>query len=313
MKKIFTFFCFFITSHIGTTQEQFIYNTTSGEVTLDWDSVGNIMGFDDQPIYFMHFVGAQYDYPEITLPKFNRVVYLEAPNQSAVQNATTTINILTRRRVPSAEASLIDHEQIPTELSIHTTVSWYRKRTIAVFSFNPLYKDARTGEIFQVTSFNYLVSPKAENRLRISKNKVAKYTANSVLANGYWAKLGTTIDGIYRLTVGDLNTLGIPTQNLSSRSIRIFGNGGGYLSFNNSAPRIDDLAENAIEIIDGGDGIFNGDDYLLFYGQNPNRWKADGSRFNHYTHYFSDTTYYFITTDYNVGTPKRILKKTRSK
>ncbi|MBL7747709.1 MAG: hypothetical protein JNM19_09805, partial [Chitinophagaceae bacterium] len=91
------------------------------------------------------------------------------------------------------------------------------------------------------------------------------YTSNSVLAGGNWYKLSVSSPGIYKIDIPFLNNLGVNTSSLSSGTIRLFGNGGAMLAEANAGPWTDDLRENAIQVVDGGDGIMNGSDYLLFY------------------------------------------------
>ncbi|MGQ7368007.1 hypothetical protein ACTGXS_11025, partial [Streptococcus suis] len=76
-----------------------------------------------------------------------------------------------------------------------------------------------------------------------------------------------------------LNTLGFTNTNIPSSSIQVFGNGGTMLPENNATNRIDDLFENAIWMEDGGDGIFNGNDYALFYAGGPHQWRYDTAFF----------------------------------
>ncbi len=137
------------------------------------------------------------------------------------------------------------------------------------------------------------------------------YAANSVLSTGSWFKIGVKQEGIYKIDIPFLNSLGINTANLPSASIRLFGNGGDMLDENNAVAREDDLFENAIEVVDGGDGILNGNDYLLFYAAGPNHWVKDSinQRFSHQKNLYSDTSYYFISVG---GTGKRIQTKTVS-
>lgn len=101
------------------------------------------------------------------------------------------------------------------------------------------------------------------------------YKANSVLATGSWYKIALKDPGIYKIDVSFLNNLGINTSSLSSASIRIFGNGGGMLEEENAIIPQDDLSEISIMINDGNDGIFNGSDYFLFYGEGPDIWLKD--------------------------------------
>jgi len=131
------------------------------------------------------------------------------------------------------------------------------------------------------------------------------YKSNSVLSSGVWGKVSIKESGLYKIDVPFLATLGFNISNISSASIRLFGNGGNMLSEANADMPIDDLAENGIMLVDGGDGLFNGTDYFLFYGAGPDRWIKDSlnKRFNHQKNLYSDSTYYFITIG---GSGKRI-------
>lgn len=141
--------------------------------------------------------------------------------------------------------------------------------------------------------------------------QVRTYAANSVLRDGTWYKIGVTKDGVYKINYDFLkNKLGIDAANTNPANIRLYGNGGGMVPFLNSINRKDDLTENAIEVIDGGTaGVLDNQDYILFYGQSPDQWYLNTSNnmFYHQTHLYSDTTYYFLTTDFADGNlPKRI-------
>ena len=131
------------------------------------------------------------------------------------------------------------------------------------------------------------------------------YAPNSVLATGNWYKIGVKQEGMYKVDVAMLSSLGISTGGLSSASIRLYGNGGAMLSENNAAPRIDDLFENAIEMVDGGDGLFNGTDYFVFYAPGPHVWDKDSlnQSFRHRKNLYTDTAFYYINIG---GNGKRI-------
>ena len=131
------------------------------------------------------------------------------------------------------------------------------------------------------------------------------YKSSSVLASGNWYKLATQSAGIYKIDIPFLNSLGISTGNLASNSIRLFGNGGQMLAEANSGPWTDDLQENAIMIVDGGDGILNGADYILFYAAGPDQWVKDSFnlRFTHKKNLYTNRSFYFLSVG---GTGKRI-------
>ncbi|MEP6746564.1 MAG: type IX secretion system sortase PorU [Bacteroidota bacterium] len=125
------------------------------------------------------------------------------------------------------------------------------------------------------------------------------YKDASVLASGTWYKISIQETGIYKIDVAFLNKLGINANNLSSASIRLFGNGGAMLPEACNGFKNDDLVEDAIQVTDGGDGIFNGNDYFLFYAFGPDTWLKDSlhHRFKHEKNLYSTKAYYYI----NIG------------
>ncbi|MFM6946671.1 MAG: type IX secretion system sortase PorU [Flavobacteriales bacterium] len=134
------------------------------------------------------------------------------------------------------------------------------------------------------------------------------YAAHSVLGStsGKWYKIGVTRDGIYKLDKSFLTSCGINTAQLNPQHIHIFGNGEGVIAELNSVPFTDDLAQNAIQIIGEGDGQFNDNDYVLFYGWGPHRWDVvSGGLFNQIRHPYSDVSYYFIYVGSDIA-PLRI-------
>ena len=131
------------------------------------------------------------------------------------------------------------------------------------------------------------------------------YKANSVLSTGNWYKIAVKEAGIYKIDIPFLSQLGINAANLSSGSIRLFGNGGGMLPEANSVPRPDDLEENAIMIVDGGDGVLNGADYILFFSNGADQWIKDSAnkRFTHKKNLYTDKAFYYLTVG---GNGKRV-------
>lgn len=124
-----------------------------------------------------------------------------------------------------------------------------------------------------------------------------QYTTQSILATGTWARITIDRPGIYKIDLALLNNLGFSGSSLPSSSLRVFGNGGSRLAEAANGPFTDDLAENAIEVRDGGDGILNGSDYALFYAPGPHTWVKDSvnSSFHFGKNIYSDLAYYYIT------------------
>jgi hypothetical protein len=129
---------------------------------------------------------------------------------------------------------------------------------------------------------------------------------NSVLISGNWYKLGVQQTGIHKITFEDLSAYGLDPAGIDPRNIRIYGNGPGMLPELNATPRPDDLSEIAIFVSGEADGIFNTEDYILFYGQSQLLWNFNpfNGNFEHANNFYSEVTCYFLTSD--LGPGKRI-------
>ena len=110
-------------------------------------------------------------------------------------------------------------------------------------------------------------------------NLLGQYS--SVLASGNWYKISTKSNGIYKLDYSSIEQLGINTNNLRINDIKLYSNGGGMLPKLNSDFRHNDLIENAIQVYDlNNNGIFESVDFILFYGESPNKWIFDSTSFS---------------------------------
>ncbi len=99
------------------------------------------------------------------------------------------------------------------------------------------------------------------------------FVTESVLAEGQWYRLTTDETGIYRISYDMLVEMGIDPSSIDPRKIRIFGNGNGIVPEKNSVERHDDLTENPILVMGEDDGVFDEEDYILFYGLSSIKWQ----------------------------------------
>lgn len=122
-------------------------------------------------------------------------------------------------------------------------------------------------------------------------------TTNSVLSNGTWYKFAIDTTGVFRIDATFLRNLGINTNSIDPRNIKIYGNGGKTLPEFASDFRYDDLQENAIFVRGENDGSFNSDDYILFYGIGPHSWETNilNETASHIQNIYNEEAYYFIT------------------
>lgn len=126
--------------------------------------------------------------------------------------------------------------------------------------------------------------------------QLKSFVPNSVLqsGSGSWYKISVTQDAIYKIDKTFLESCGIDVQTLNPQDINIYGNGDGRLPELNSDPRTDDLAVNAIQIVGESDGVFDDEDYILFYGWGAHRWYPGTGDFDQDRNPYSDISCYFI-------------------
>ncbi len=122
---------------------------------------------------------------------------------------------------------------------------------------------------------------------------------NSVLSKGAWYKFGITKTGVYKIDAAMLSSVGVNTNALNPKKLRIFGNGGGMLPQGNSEARPNDLQENAVLVSGEADGNFDGGDFILFYAHDSDHYFYDeaNQRFVYENNIYADTAYYFL----NIG------------
>ncbi len=139
--------------------------------------------------------------------------------------------------------------------------------------------------------------------------RLNKVLNNSVLSTGRWIRFEAPEEGIYRITRPMLASFGIDANTVDPRTIKIYNNGGKILPENINQPRPQDLVENAIMVVGEEDGVFNENDYILFYGRGHSFWDFDPSqnKIVRARHTYSDKNYFWITSGGAHG--KRIQQK----
>lgn len=120
---------------------------------------------------------------------------------------------------------------------------------------------------------------------------------SSVLQTGNWYKLAVKKHGVYRIDYSLFKKMGFDPKS-DPRKIRIYGNQSGMLPQENHIARPQDLTELAVFIQGEADGVFNSNDYILFYAEGPDKISFDPQKeiFNYQKNIYSDYNYYFITT-----------------
>jgi hypothetical protein len=284
--------CIFLLTFITSVQAQRKAGLTR---TINWESPVTVKVTEDEFQKHLAFDGAKFNTADQLLPSWSEVFNLPAGSTDAVFTLSNLIF------APLTETGFIkDPSLIGNTIQIRSFFGHINKSPVSTVSFIPLRKNPSTGSIEKLISFDIIVNPVTG----AMKNPVLRYYGpSSVLASGTWYKIKLNKDGVYKLSKSFLTEIGINTSGLSPHNVRVFGNGGGMVPRLNSIARKDDLTENPVSVNDeNNNGIFDDEDYVLFYGQGPDRWNyASDSHYHHTRHLFSDFTYYFITTDQGVS------------
>ncbi|HKJ07011.1 MAG TPA: type IX secretion system sortase PorU, partial [Flavobacteriaceae bacterium] len=226
-------------------------------------------------------------------------------------NFVSNIEIQKNGQVYNVKFSDVIYEKLPQNYNFNkvTNTPNFRTKTTAArdenylsIIFNPVVK--HNNFLKRIISFKISFNYKPNNK-SISQKSTLKQSA---LASGTWYKFAIDKSGVYKIDKDFLQNLGISFQNINPKQLQIYGNGGSMLPFSNNEFRYNGLQENSIMVVGENDGVFNDDDYILFYAQGPDVWKhtnaEDLTTYYHEKNIFSNEAYYFLTVGNSNG--KRI-------
>lgn len=185
---------------------------------------------------------------------------------------------------------------LPSIPELSSELVYDRGNPVLKISLVPLRQNSINGKIEKLITFDVIIEQ--DNHRDLKSDQSVDYASSSVLNSGDWFKVSVTKTGLHQLTYNDLSSMGIQVSGLNSAKIRVHGYGGGMLPEKAGTARYDDLPEIPLRVVDGGDGVFNDGDYIVFYARGPMKWTFNPQTglFEHQPHLYSDLAYYFITT-----------------
>ncbi len=225
------------------------------------------------------------------------IYFTEMETNLPVNESSAVLSNVIYATISSAELKDLPLYPIPRapKLSLRNTTA--RNKRSTYLQITPIIND--NGIYKKITSFtvNYNTSANRNNNAAAPIGIV-----NSVLSSGQWYRFYVDKSGVFKITRDFLNQLGANT-NVDPRTIKVYGNGGAMLPFLNSTPYPYDLTENAVKFVGEEDGVFNNEDYILFYGEGPKGNIVD-SQINTHLNPYTDKSYYYINI--SSGNGKRI-------
>lgn len=238
----------------------------------------------------IYFEGADFDGENPIVPKFCS----QAPANLSKSRGIVLTN-LKWEAIPSNQLAALSQFSFTTQIEIELGRGFSREAGPQLsFCFYPFA--LRNGVKSRLVSFSIKSSAEALPSLEESIS-YSKKINNSVLEAEGWHKISIAETGMFKITPSFLSNNNISSTEVAISEIRVAGNGGGMLPEAFSANRPVDIVEQALKVIDvNGDGLFNGNDYILFYAQGPHTfsYNAGGDRYDYGNNIYRDLNYYFI-------------------
>ncbi|PVX46391.1 peptidase C25-like protein [Flavobacterium sp. 103] len=285
MKKLV--FCFILLLPIIT------FAQIKGDINIDW--IENNTTTPNNKFQTPSFKGNSYFYDG-----YNQSIYynLNLKTGTDLDEKSIQISNIVYESIATSALGNLNTFIIPS--TIKTTLYTSKSRNINqnFLRISPIIKEGSGYK--RIKTFSYTINNGSSRKTSSIKNKTT--ITNSVLASGNWYRFYVEKSGVYKISLKFLQDLGLNLNGIDPKRIKIYGNGGKMLPLANDTYYPTDLTENAIQIQGESDGVFNNDDYILFYGEGIYNWN-DESQTN--LNLYDSKSYYYITVEGDNG--KRIL------
>lgn len=272
------------------------FSQVNGNFTVDWQTKKEI-NYGENKITIPYFSGSAFRFDTT---KKNITFLLNLNQSNASDNSSVVLNSVNYEAVSRADLGDLSIENIPDKLNEALKITNSRDQKQAFLFLNPIIKEGNSFK--RIKSFSYVITNNSTARNSNSSTfQKAAAISNSVLASGDWYRFYIEKSGVYKITKSFLQSLGFDPSKVDPKAIKIYGNGGRMLPLANNVYYPEDLQENAIQIIGEGDGIFNNEDYILFYGEGIENWDTENQT---NLNLYDTKSYYYVTISGNEG--KRI-------
>ncbi len=291
MKKIITLCILFLNAVFAMSQEQ-------GNISLNWTGK-KAFSYGDHSVSIPQFNAENYQFDS-----YSKTVSYTATIKLNNKFSEDSFHISNLVFEPITESELgdINVKNIPSAFKYIFKSGAARDLYFGKINLTPIIKEGNSFK--KLISFSYSISQNSMRTASVQDNSV-NVIGNSVLSTGNWYRFYVENSGVYKITKSFLSSLGFNTD-VDPRKIKIYGNGGRMLPLLNSDPYPNDLEENAIQFVGENDGVFDSQDYILFYAEGMDKWNTD---YRTNLNIYADRSYYYVTAQGADG--KRIANMTQ--
>ena len=272
MKKIsffLTLWCIVTLSHSQTQRFE-----------IDWNS-SKVFSMGSKQIELPHFKLKNFNF------SFEKGITFTAQldDKTPVNLKSVKITNLITTIVSESDLKDLKLSWIPNDVQLRTFNSNARGKASNTIEINPIFND--NGILKKVVNFTLSYTSSSNNKLSSSSTSLQ----SSALKTGQWYRFAVDTTGVHKLDKGFFDALGINTDVINPKKIKVYGHGGQSLPLANNETQSYDLIQNAVQFFGEEDGVFNNEDFLLFYAIGPKYYNAEN---NSHINPYSDVCYYYI-------------------
>ena len=259
------------------------FTQIKGDITIEWLEKKE-MSYGDSKVSIPHFTGNSFHYDAS-----NKTLLFTFTTKEPVffEQGKVQITNINYESISVDQLGDLASENIPKTINALLVISNSRDLKEAFVSISPIIKDDFGFK--RIKSFSYEIEN--NNAKTVQSTKRVNTISNTVLASGNWFQFYVEKSGVYKISKNFLQQLGLDITAINPRKIKIYGNGGRMLPLANNISYPNDLIENAIQINGESDGIFNNEDYILFYAEGVDTWNQESRT---HLNLYDNKSYYYI-------------------
>ena len=192
-------------------------------------------------------------------------------------------------------------------------IRYHRQLTISVRFLGGKKEPQRPPkDLFEKIYQNVLLNYEESKIWRKTEKRRGFFKPGAVYPFGYsenWYKIVVRENGIYKIDRNMLIQAGVPVSEINPRTFRIFTGGGKTLPLDNSNSFLE-LKELSIFVSGEEDGIFDSDDFILFFGWSVNDWDYDstGYQASFYTNPFTSDHIFWLNFNEGISSKRMEIK-----